>query len=170
MPGDSRAPAANVVDVSVNIQVEVRKRLLQGQPAHLQLQISNLYWQRSHLLLSTSKQYAPLTWSKMIGCPPTELKARTGLLTPPGSSVFASEKICSSTNVDETAAAENRHHWLPHRAQLMRLTLCQMRLWSDRCMYCDSVYTQTPTRSEVEVSSRGGAATACATTRLEACR
>jgi hypothetical protein len=43
-----------------------------------------------YLLPSTSKAYAPLTWSKTMGLPPTDLNARTGEFTPPGSSSFAS--------------------------------------------------------------------------------
>lgn len=35
-----------------------------------------------------------LTWSNTMGCPPTDLKARTGELTPPGSRSCASLKIC----------------------------------------------------------------------------
>jgi len=37
----------------------------------------------------------PLTLSKTIGWPPTDLKALTGELTPPGISCWAAEKISS---------------------------------------------------------------------------
>ena len=39
------------------------------------------------------EENVPLTLSKTIGLPPTLLNARTGLLTPPGISSFASVKI-----------------------------------------------------------------------------
>lgn len=46
-----------------------------------------------YLFSSTSQQYAPLTRSRTIGSPPTDLNARTGELTPPGIRPFASLKI-----------------------------------------------------------------------------
>ena len=60
------------------------------------LHISNhvaFSWRRAYLLPSASKTFAPLTLSKMMGCPPTDLKALTGLFTPPGRSSKASLKI-----------------------------------------------------------------------------
>jgi hypothetical protein len=46
-----------------------------------------------------------LTRSKTIGWPPTDLKARTGELTPPGMSFWAAAKI-SSDRVVRRAGAE----------------------------------------------------------------
>ena len=48
-----------------------------------------------YLLPSISQAKGPLTLSKTIGCPPTDLKALTGELTPPGINSFAAEKISS---------------------------------------------------------------------------
>ena len=42
-----------------------------------------------YLLPSSSQIYAPLAFLINGGVPPTDLKARTGELTPPGISVFA---------------------------------------------------------------------------------
>mmetsp|Transcript_4290 Transcript_4290/g.7525 ORF Transcript_4290/g.7525 Transcript_4290/m.7525 type:complete len:113 (-) Transcript_4290:16-354(-) len=44
---------------------------------------------------STSNDLLPLTRSKTIGFPPTDLNARTGEFTPPGISDFAALKISS---------------------------------------------------------------------------
>ena len=48
-----------------------------------------------YLLPSMSQAKGPLTLSKTIGCPPTDLKALTGELTPPGINSWAEEKISS---------------------------------------------------------------------------
>ena len=48
-----------------------------------------------YLLPSISQANGPLTLSKTIGCPPTDLKALTGELTPPGINAWAAEKIFS---------------------------------------------------------------------------
>ena len=42
-----------------------------------------------------SQAKGPFTLSKTIGCPPTDLKARTGELTPPGINSKAEEKTSS---------------------------------------------------------------------------
>ena len=48
-----------------------------------------------YLFPSISQAKGPLTLSKTIGWPPTDLKALTGELTPPGISCWAAEKISS---------------------------------------------------------------------------
>jgi hypothetical protein len=45
-----------------------------------------------YLFPSISQAKGPLTLSKTIGWPPTDLKALTGELTPPGISSWAAEK------------------------------------------------------------------------------
>ena len=88
VPTDSRAPRPNIVDEPVTAKATGQQ--LSAEEA-LQRELSG----GAHLLPSTSWTYGPLTWSNTIGLPPTDLKARTGLFTPPGSSDWASSKICT---------------------------------------------------------------------------
>ena len=62
----------------------------------------------TYLFPSTSKQYGPCTRSKMMGCPPTDLKARTGELTPPGRRFWASAKIWEGRRWGKGVAEEER--------------------------------------------------------------
>lgn len=67
----------------------------------------------AHLLPSTSKAYGPFTDSKMMGLPPTLLKARTGEFTPPGSRSFASLKIYRpQTHVSGQSQAAAASRWV----------------------------------------------------------